>query len=95
MKQLVWRVALALALGLALNAGLLYLMRDVSEGPVIELAQMRFIKSDAPRPPDESAPWLLRALPDNWQKTNPGQSGYGWYRASLPPPMHLRHLDGA
>ncbi|MCG2593542.1 ATP-binding protein [Ramlibacter sp. XY19] len=83
MKRLALRLALALVLGFALNAVLYHFMRDAAEGPVIELTQLRFIKSDDPAPPGEGAPWVLRALPDNWHKTNPGQSGYGWYRGSF------------
>ncbi len=42
---------------------------------------MDFVKSDDPAPPADTAPWVRRSLPDNWRQTNPGLSGYGWYRA--------------
>lgn len=45
-----------------------------------------FVRSDAPAPP--AAGWSPRALPDDWRHSEPGRSGYGWYRMSV-------HLDAA
>jgi hypothetical protein len=68
---------------LLVPAALLLVMRDSADGKVIELTGMHFIKTDDPVPPGAGAPWVQRALPDNWNRTNPGQSGFGWYRAQL------------
>lgn len=83
MTRLALRVALALVLGFAVNAALLWFMQDAPSGQSLELTQVHFIKSDDPAPPGDGAPWVLRTLPDNWFRSNPGQSGYGWYRASF------------
>ncbi|MFC5495926.1 sensor histidine kinase [Caenimonas terrae] len=42
-----------------------------------------FLKSDEATPPADGAPWVPRSLPDNWRTSNPGLSGYGWYRSSF------------
>ncbi|MDB5859712.1 MAG: hypothetical protein JWQ76_3401 [Ramlibacter sp.] len=83
MNRLALRLLLALVLGLAVNAALLLFMRDESPRQMIELTEMRFIKSDDPAPPGERAPWVRRTLPDNWHQSNPGESGFGWYRAAF------------
>jgi signal transduction histidine kinase len=85
-NRLLRQLLLTLVAVLIVTAALLQLTRQRVTGQVMDLASMDFIKSDEPAPPDDDAPWVRRRLPDNWRRTNPGQSGYGWYRArfSLP-----------
>lgn len=52
-------------------------------GELVVISETEFIKSDEPAPPPDGGQWLQRTLPDNWRKSNPGLSGYGWYRASF------------
>lgn len=49
----------------------------------MEITQASFIKSDEPHAPGPQAGWATRTLPDSWSVSNPGQSGYGWYRMVL------------
>ncbi|HXF79713.1 MAG TPA: ATP-binding protein [Usitatibacter sp.] len=51
--------------------------------PVVALDAARFLKSDSAEPPPDSAPWEAQALPDNWKKSRPKASGYGWYRLAF------------
>nr|WP_279343776.1 ATP-binding protein [Variovorax terrae] len=75
-RWLVWAVV---ALGLALLAWSLQ-PRGEAAG-TLTIRQAQFVKTDAPAPPaEDAADWVERALPDNWQRTNPGLHGYGWYR---------------
>lgn len=83
MSGLLRRLLLTLVLVFGVGSALLQLMRQDVPGGVIEIGQAAFLKSDAPLPPPADASWLLRQLPDNWNRTNPGQSGFGWYRASF------------
>ena len=83
MNRLARRLLLTLLAVAIVTAALLQFTRQQVAGQVIEIAQMRFIKSDEPAPPDARAGWQVRALPDNWSKTSPGQSGYAWYRADF------------
>ena len=50
---------------------------------MLVVTETGFIKSDDPSPPPDSASWIRRTLPDNWRTTNPGLSGYGWYRVAF------------
>jgi signal transduction histidine kinase len=77
------RLLLTLVLVFGVGAALLQLTQREAPGGVVEISQAGFIKSDAPVPPPASADWLPRPLPDNWNRTNPGQSGFGWYRATF------------
>jgi len=55
----------------------------------VEIREAAFVATDAPRPPEGG--WQPQALPDNWRRSRPGQSGYGWYRVRLhaqEPPAH-------
>jgi signal transduction histidine kinase len=52
--------------------------------PVIRITAARFIKTDEEvAPPSTDPRWKPVELPDNWQKSNPGEHGYGWYAASF------------
>lgn len=81
MSLLLRRLVLALLVGVALAAAFLTFAPVAVTGPVVEIRQLDFLKSDDPVPPAEGAAWASRSLPDNWRRSNPGQSGYGWYRA--------------
>lgn len=74
-------VVLLLAAGLAISGIVLQLREPQPARDLVAITSMEFIKSDDPAPPADSAPWVRRSLPDNWRQTNPGLSGYGWYRA--------------
>jgi signal transduction histidine kinase len=78
---------LALALGLALAAALLQFLHPERAATLIELTQAGFVKSDDPSPPGAGARWLRRSLPDDWNRSNPGQSGFGWYRLAFTLPQ--------
>ena len=81
------RLLLAVLLALLAVAALLLLTRPPQAEGVLTLTEARFVKSDSPQPPEPSDAWLPRALPDNWNRSNPGQSGYGWYRAEFDLPQ--------
>jgi signal transduction histidine kinase len=49
-----------------------------------------FVKSEVPAPPPADAPWVRQTLPDNWRSSNPGLSGYGWYRLTFVLPEQPR-----
>lgn len=83
MNRIARRLLLTLLAVAIVTAALLQFTRQQVGGQVIEIGRMRFIKSDEPAPPDLRAGWQWRALPDNWSKTSPGQSGYAWYRADF------------
>lgn len=83
MSALARRLLLLLVLGVGLTAALVQLMRPVPQESLFTMVNAAFLKSDAPRPPDLSQPWVPRRLPDNWNQSQPGQSGYGWYRFRL------------
>lgn len=83
MNRLVRGLLLTLLLGVIVTAALVQLTQQALPPGVVAITQASFIKSDEPAPPELDAPWTLRALPDNWAHSNPGQSGYGWYRAEL------------
>lgn len=83
MSRSLRRLILTLALGVLLAAVLLEWMRPPVPRGLVEITAMGFVKSDAPQPPSAGAEWLPRTLPDDWRRSNPGQDGYGWYRASL------------
>lgn len=87
MSGLARRLLLLLVLGVGLAAALLQLLRPPPEVAAATLRQALFLKSDAPRAPDASAPWIPRLLPDNWNRSQPGQWGYGWYRFRLDLPQ--------
>jgi signal transduction histidine kinase len=76
-------LVLLLAIGLGIGGLVLQGQPPGQLAGVLTLADVEFVKSDAPDPPADSASWVKRALPDNWRKTNPGLSGYGWYRATF------------
>ncbi len=76
-------LVLLLAAGLAISGFVLQLREPEPARDLVAITGMDFIKSDAPAPPADSEPWVRRGLPDNWRKSNPGLSGYGWYRASF------------
>lgn len=48
---------------------------------VMRITEMEFVKSDADQPPVNG--WAQQTLPDNWRISRPGESGYGWYRATI------------
>ncbi|MES2973442.1 MAG: ATP-binding protein [Pseudomonadota bacterium] len=86
-----WRGLLAsvLAAALAAAAGLALLKPPAggTGAEVVRIASARFIKTDeAVAPPSTDPRWRSVALPDNWQVSNPGQSGYGWYEARVDAP---------
>lgn len=83
MNRLIRCILLTLLLGTIVTAALVQLTRERLPSGSIEIRAAGFVKSDAPVPPDASAAWLPRELPDNWARSNPGRSGYGWYRAEL------------
>lgn len=71
---------LAIAFG---AAGVVLQLQDQERSPeLVTIKTAEFIKSDEAAPP-RNAQWVPATLPDNWRKTNPGQSGYGWYRATF------------
>lgn len=72
-----------LALAAGLGPAVAQPVTDAGAMPeVIRISTVRFIKSDEDAAPASADPrWRQVALPDNWQKSNPGQSGYGWYEA--------------
>ncbi|WP_427912956.1 sensor histidine kinase [Ramlibacter sp. MMS24-I3-19] len=74
---------LTLLMGAIVAAALVQLTRPKPPLGVIEITQAGFIKSDDPRAPGPQAEWVTRTLPDSWSVSNPGQSGYGWYRMLL------------
>lgn len=76
-----------LLLAVALAAVLLQFLRPERAGGFIELTRAGFVQSDAPRPPGTGTRWLERSLPDDWNRSNPGQSGFGWYRMSFELPQ--------
>lgn len=80
MNRLVGRLLLTLLLGVIVTAALVQLTRQALPLGVIEITRASFVKSDDPVPPAAGAGWVARALPDNWTHSNPGLSGYGWYR---------------
>jgi signal transduction histidine kinase len=80
-NQLLRRLLTTLVLVLGVTAALLQFTRPEVAGHAIDVTTMEFVKSDAPEPP--ATGWVARQLPDNWQRSNPGQSGYGWYRARV------------
>ena len=81
MKGLLRRLSLTLVVGLALTAALLLFTTPREPRGVLNITEMAFVKSDAPAPPGPEGEWVPRSLPDNWRRSNPGQSGYGWYMA--------------
>ncbi|HEX7889240.1 MAG TPA: ATP-binding protein [Ramlibacter sp.] len=81
MSRLAGALLLLLVLVLGGAAALLQLGAPPAEAHLVDITQAAFLKSDAPQPPAADAPWTVRSLPDNWNRSNPGQSGYGWYRA--------------
>lgn len=83
MNRLVRRLLLTLLLGAIVAAALVQLTSQQLPPGVTQIRVASFIKSDEPAPPDARAGWVPRSLPDNWAHSNPGQSGYGWYRAQL------------
>lgn len=83
MNRLLRRLSLTLVIGLALAAALLLFTTPTEPRGLVHVTQMSFVKSDAPAPPGADAAWVSRSLPDNWLRTNPGQSGYGWYKATF------------
>jgi signal transduction histidine kinase len=82
-NRLLRRLSLTLVVGLALAAALLLFTTPQAPHGLVRVSQMAFLKSDAPAPPGPDAAWVARSLPDNWLRTNPGQSGYGWYKATF------------
>jgi len=80
-NRLLRRLSLTLVIGLALAAALLLFTTPREPRGLVHITEMAFVKSDAPSPPGVEAAWVQRSLPDNWRRSNPGQSGYGWYRA--------------
>jgi signal transduction histidine kinase len=82
-NRLVRRLLLTLLIGAIVAAALVQLTSAPLPRGVMQVRTASFIKSDEPAPPDLQAPWVTRSLPDNWARTNPGQSGYGWYRAEV------------
>ena len=87
MNGLLRRLSLTLVVGLALAAALLLFTTPREPRGVVNLTEMAFLKSDAPTPPGLEADWVPRRLPDNWGRSNPGQSGYGWYMAHFDLPQ--------
>ncbi|RYF15066.1 MAG: hypothetical protein EOO30_16015 [Comamonadaceae bacterium] len=83
MNRLVRGLVLALLVGGALAGAFFTFAPTRVEGPVVEITALDFLKSDDPAPPAADAAWVGRTLPDNWRRSNPGQSGYGWYRATF------------
>lgn len=75
-------LVLLLALASAV-AGVVMQFQEQERSPeLVTITAAEFIKSDEAAPP-RNAQWVPRVLPDNWRTTNPGQSGYGWYRATF------------
>ncbi|MBK0391293.1 sensor histidine kinase [Ramlibacter algicola] len=74
-------VVLLLALAVA-AIGLLMPAGPEAQDQVLELAATDYVKSDSPLPPT-GAVWQPRTLPDDWSRSNPGQDGHGWYRATF------------
>lgn len=83
MSRLVGRLLLTLLVGAIVAAALVQLTRPRPPDGAIEITQASFIKSDDPVAPGPQAGWVQRTLPDGWSISNPGQSGYGWYRMVL------------
>jgi signal transduction histidine kinase len=77
------RLVLTLILALFVAVALLRFMAPQATDAALEITQMHFLKSDATAPPGADAGWVVRALPDNWKRSNPGQDGAGWYRTTL------------
>ncbi len=44
------------------------------------LTQAKIILSDSDVPPPDSDAWQSQSLPDNWNKSRPGNGGFAWYR---------------
>ena len=62
------------------------------KGPdVAELSGARFVMSAEPGPPGDGAAWSEQRLPDEWSRTRPGASGYGWYRFTVAAPASATH----
>ncbi|MDR3417964.1 MAG: 7TM diverse intracellular signaling domain-containing protein [Nevskia sp.] len=58
---------------------------------VRELDEVWFLQSDTPQPPAAEAPgWQRRRLPDDWNHSQPGRAGIGWYRTELDLPEQPR-----
>lgn len=56
-----------------------------TSGPLQRLDRAHFSTQDAPSPPAAEDPiWQIVALPDDWSRTRPGESGLAWYRLDLP-----------
>lgn len=83
MSQILRRLLLTLLVGAIVAAALVQLTRPNPPSGAIEITRAGFIKSDDPRAPGPEAEWVTRTLPDSWSVSNPGQSGYGWYRMVL------------
>ncbi|MBC5783494.1 hypothetical protein H8N03_11110 [Ramlibacter sp. USB13] len=83
MSRLAGALLLLLLAALGAAAAMVQLAQPPVDAHSIEITQALFLKSDAREPPPAGAGWVLRALPDNWNRSNPGQSGYGWYRAEF------------
>ncbi len=67
---------------------------DIERHPTLQLDRAWFVLDDSALPPPDDAAWKAQALPDNWQLTRPGVSGYGWYRLNVELPAIARHDYG-
>lgn len=80
MKAVARFLVLLLSIGLGLGGVLLPRQEPERGKDLVLITDAGFVKSDDPVPPAAADEMTRRALPDNWRKTNPGLSGYGWYR---------------
>ena len=82
MKRAVRFLVLLLTIGIGIAGVMLPLRQQEQDPEQVVITRTEFVKTDAATPPSDG-PWVGRELPDNWSQTNPGQSGYGWYRATF------------
>lgn len=47
---------------------------------ILRFDQAEFLLTQNSEFPDEASSWQQAPLPDNWNVSHPGKSGYGWYR---------------
>lgn len=73
------RAVRSVALLLALAGGGAW----ANDAAVRVLENARFVLSNSAAPPGEALDWQPRRIPDNWDKSQAGAGGIGWYRFEI------------
>lgn len=84
LRQKIWLILGFLAFALvATITAITISTQSGSQGSGKRLTEAQILIDDGESVPSNTANWQAQSLPDNWNRTRPGQGGFAWYRLTF------------